>query len=109
MCVYRVNHDGLNRCLGTWMPAVHPFLSGTGALCTGCRAGPVAWCQSGGSLWTNGATEAITSLPGFCGSHSAVWIPTFSEYADACRLHGHRVEGISSLEKLTGNEGIFWL
>ena len=59
---------------------------------------------------TNGATEAIyLTAQTFRGTNTAIVQPTFSEYADACRLHGHRVEGISSLEKLTGNEGIFWL
>jgi len=41
---------------------------------------------------TNGATEAIylTALA-FKGSRSTILQPTFSEYADACRLHGHKL------------------
>jgi len=41
---------------------------------------------------TGGATEAIylTALA-FKGSRSAILQPTFNEYADACRLHGHSV------------------
>ncbi|MBO4571769.1 MAG: pyridoxal phosphate-dependent class II aminotransferase [Bacteroidales bacterium] len=39
---------------------------------------------------TNGATEAIYLIAqAFSGSRSAVLQPTFSEYADACRIHKH--------------------
>lgn len=39
---------------------------------------------------TNGATEAIYLIAQtFRQSHSAILIPTFSEYEDACRIHGH--------------------
>ena len=106
---HRVNHDGLNRYLAGCLPCIRSYpepepyaLAAELARLHGVS--PEEVCV------TNGATEAIYLIAqAFCGSHSAVWIPTFSEYADACRLHGHRVEGISSLEKLTGNEGIFWL
>lgn len=41
---------------------------------------------------TNGATEAIYLIAqAFRQSVSAVLQPTFSEYADACRMHGHRL------------------
>ena len=41
---------------------------------------------------TNGATEAIyLAAQAFAGAKSAVLQPTFSEYADACRICGHRV------------------
>lgn len=45
---------------------------------------------SGAVCVTNGATEAIylTALA-FCGSRSQILHPTFSEYGDACRIHGH--------------------
>jgi len=39
---------------------------------------------------TNGATEAIYLIAqAFKGSRSSIIQPSFSEYADACRLHGH--------------------
>ena len=106
---HRVNHDGLNRYLSGCLSCIRSYpepepyaLAAELARLQGVS--PEEVCV------TNGATEAIYLIAqAFRGSHSAVWIPTFSEYADACRLHGHRVEGISSLEKLTGNEGIFWL
>ena len=41
---------------------------------------------------TNGATEAIYLIAQtFRGTNTAIFQPTFSEYADACRMHGHRV------------------
>lgn len=47
---------------------------------------------------TNGATEAIYLIAqSFAGARSAVLHPTFSEYADACRLHGHRVNSLYQL------------
>lgn len=47
---------------------------------------------------TNGATEAIYLVAqAFRGAQSAVWQPTFSEYADACTLHGHRVRSLYQL------------
>lgn len=44
---------------------------------------------------TNGATEAIYLIAqSYAGGQSAVLQPTFSEYADACRIHGHRVTSL---------------
>ena len=44
---------------------------------------------------TNGATEAIYLIAqSYAGGRSAVLQPTFSEYADACRIHGHRVTSL---------------
>ncbi len=47
---------------------------------------------------TAGATEAIYLIAqAFAGEKSAVLQPTFSEYADACRIHGHRVVSLYRL------------
>ncbi|NML38581.1 aminotransferase class I/II-fold pyridoxal phosphate-dependent enzyme [Chitinophaga sp. G-6-1-13] len=41
---------------------------------------------------TNGGTEAIYLVAqAFSGSSSTVVVPTFAEYADACKLYGHEV------------------
>ena len=75
------------------MPVVHPFLSGAGTYALAAELAQLHGVSPEEVCVTNGATEAIYLIAqAFCGSHSAVWIPTFSEYADACRLHGHRVE-----------------
>lgn len=47
---------------------------------------------------TNGATEAIYLIAQtFRGTNTAILQPTFSEYADACRMHGHRVTSLYQL------------
>lgn len=53
---------------------------------------------------TNGATEAIyLTAQTFGGSRSAILQPTFSEYADACVMHGHRVSSLYTLP--SGRDG----
>lgn len=59
-------------------------------------------CQlpSGAVCVTNGATEAIYLIAQtFRGTNTAILQPTFSEYADACRMHGHRVSSLYQLPK----------
>lgn len=47
---------------------------------------------------TNGAIEAIYLIAQtFRGTNTAILQPTFSEYADACRMHGHRVASLYQL------------
>ena len=59
---------------------------------------------------TNGATEAIyLTAQAFRGMKSYVLQPTFSEYADACRLHGHTVKAIYSLDAIDDAADIVWL
>ena len=46
---------------------------------------------------TAGATEAIYLIAhAFAGSHSTILQPTFSEYADACRMYHHTIDHSSS-------------
>jgi threonine-phosphate decarboxylase len=53
---------------------------------------------------TAGATEAIYLIAmAFSGSRSAILQPTFSEYEDACNLHGHSIE-----EKDFSRADLFW-
>ena len=48
---------------------------------------------------TNGATEAIYLIAQcFAGKTSLIYVPTFSEYADACRVHKHIIAECTSLE-----------
>lgn len=65
---------------------------------------------------TNGATEAIyLTAQTFRGTGSAILQPTFSEYADACRMHGHRVTSLYLLPsqqnryRLPADVGMLWL
>ena len=58
----------------------------------------------------NGATEAIYLIAqAYAGATSAVLMPTFSEYADACVLHRHRVRQIYQLNELTEEVEVCWL
>ena len=59
---------------------------------------------------TNGATEAIYLIAQtFSGAVSAILQPTFSEYADACRIHKHTVRNIYSLPSSFRNVQVVWL
>ncbi len=63
---------------------------------------------------TNGAIEAIYLIAlAWRACRSAVVVPTFTEYADACRLHAHRVNGYSAgdfqEDRLAPDEDLVWL
>ena len=59
---------------------------------------------------TNGATEAIYLIAqAFRHARSYVWQPTFSEYADACRIHGHTVKAIFTAEDIDDRADLVWL
>ena len=59
---------------------------------------------------TNGATEAIYLIAQvFQGRISAVLGPTFSEYADACRVHRHKVKPFYSLDALPEYAELVWI
>lgn len=66
--------------------------------------------ESGNVIVTNGATEAIYLLAhAFAGGASAIVVPTFREYQDACRVHGHSMQFASSLEEIGSGNNIVWL
>ena len=59
---------------------------------------------------TNGATEAIYLIAQtFRETSSAIFVPTFSEYADACRLHAHQITSIYRPEPLPENIRMAWI
>lgn len=59
---------------------------------------------------TNGATEAIYLIAqAFAGCRSGIRMPTFSEYADACRMHGHRISSLYDLEQWDDTLQLIWL
>lgn len=59
---------------------------------------------------TNGATEAIYLIAQvFQGRISAVLGPTFSEYADACRVHRHKVKPFYSSDALPEDAELVWI
>ncbi len=61
-------------------------------------------------LVTNGATEAIyLAAQAFPKRISYVLQPTFSEYADACRLYGHQLRSIRRLDEMGEDASMAWL
>lgn len=59
---------------------------------------------------TNGATEAIYMIAKeFSDSNSAIVSPTFREYQDACKMHGHEIDFIHSLKEISDKHGLIWL
>lgn len=56
---------------------------------------------------TNGATEAIYLIAQtFREATSAIFVPTFSEYEDACKIHKHHIEHITSLPNVGEEQNI---
>lgn len=61
-------------------------------------------------LAANGATEAIYLIAGaWQGAKSLILKPTFSEYADACRMHGHEVYGIRDVCEIRNARSLAWI
>lgn len=61
-------------------------------------------------LVTNGATEAIYLIAQtFRRGKTAILVPAFQEYADACRLHEHQVCSIHRLEELPRQANMMWI
>lgn len=66
--------------------------------------------QSGNVCVTNGATEAIYLIAQtFRRSKTAILQPTFSEYADACRLHEHQLCSIFNINEIPSRAETVWL
>lgn len=106
----RIDHSGLNDFLSHEMACIRSYpepepYSLEKAWAAYFHTDPSAVCV------TNGATEAIYLIAQvYRESSSVILMPTFSEYADACRLHQHRIRQVFSLQDISmpGN-GICWL
>lgn len=67
-------------------------------------------CRQEEVMVTNGATEAIYMIAKeFSGSNSAIVSPTFREYQDACKMHGHQIDFIHSLNDISDSHKLVWL
>jgi len=59
---------------------------------------------------TNGATEAIYLIAQACqGSNTAIIIPTFSEYDDACQINKHKLSFYERLEDVDSQVEMIWI
>jgi len=66
--------------------------------------------DAGNICVTNGATEAIYLLAqAFAGSETAIIVPTFSEYEDACKIHNHTVSFYQHLEEVKFPTSVVWI
>ncbi|MCM1028949.1 MAG: aminotransferase class I/II-fold pyridoxal phosphate-dependent enzyme [Pseudoflavonifractor sp.] len=67
-------------------------------------------CSPSETMVTNGATEAIYIIASLLPStSSAIIAPTFSEYGDACRAHGHSISFFHSLDHLPLHADLAWI
>ncbi len=104
-----VNHEELHRHLYGCMESIHTYPEPTPRslekkLAEQLHLHPSEVCV------TNGATEAIYLIAQtFRGEISSIVMPTFSEYADACRLHGHCVTSIFQMQDLPESSRLVWL
>lgn len=61
-------------------------------------------------MLANGATEAIyLTAQATAGCATAIVTPTFAEYADACRMHNHKIKAITSINDIPENTQTTWL
>lgn len=104
-----VNHDGLNRYLYENLSCIRSYpepepRSLERELASFHGVMPENVCA------TNGATEAIYLIAqAYRNSTSVILAPTFSEYADACRLHLHTVRSLFSPDTLPAEAALVWL
>lgn len=65
---------------------------------------------AGEVMVTNGATEAIYLIAHLLrGRKSAIVVPTFREYQDACRLYGHEINFVDAVVKADETAAAVWL
>lgn len=59
---------------------------------------------------TNGATDAMYRIAHLlAGRSSAIRVPAFREYQDACRAYGHRVRFFTDMSDARGEDDCLWL
>ena len=106
----RVDHSGLYRYLGERMDTVCSYPEPMPYSLEKEIARHCSLESAGQVCVTNGATEAIYLIAqAYQGRTSAVWMPTFSEYADACRVHRHTVKPFYSLDRLPEEVDLVWI
>lgn len=104
-----LNHEELFRHLSNTLPQVMDYPSPDAAPLAEALAMRLG-VQNDEICVTNGATEAIyLTAQAFGGCRSAVLVPTFSEYEDACTLHKHEVKHIFSLDEIPSGVQLVWL
>lgn len=104
-----VNHEGLYACLKAHLSTITDYPEPT-AFSIKERLMHLLEIQAENICVTNGATESIYLIAQhFHGYHSAILSPTFSEYADACRIHKHTVSFMKNICAIPEDAQIIWL
>ena len=102
-------HAGLFNHLTNRLEAIRNYPEPT-PLCAEKAIADAIGLQLEQVLLTNGATEGIYLVSQtFRRCSSTILIPTFSEYADACRLHEHTTTSVLSLTNIPKDAQIVWL
>ena len=103
------DHSGLTASLAARLPDIVSYPQPTPRAAERAVAAALG-LSADEVIVTSGATEAIyLAASTFRGSLSVVVTPTFSEYADACRMYGHRVVSISALAHVPHDAQLVWL
>lgn len=103
------SHDGLFRHLQSAMESIRNYPDPSADVLKSELATKLA-LHADEVLVTNGATDAIYLVAqAFRGVSSGILVPTFSEYADACRLHGQNVYEFTSLSEINSMLDVVWL
>lgn len=89
--VCRTDLDALYKHLDQAMPLICTYPEPDASSLTACWAKNLG-VQTDNLCVTNGATEAIYLIAQvYRESKSVIFVPTFSEYADACRINRHKI------------------
>lgn len=106
----KVSHDGLNAYLCDMISCIRSYPEPEPYSLEKLWAGELG-IEDSCICVTNGATEAIYLIAqAFRESHSVILMPTFSEYADACRLHSHKIDYAYSVDEIAVPEkGLCWI
>lgn len=105
----RFNHDGLYRYLSAHLRDVEHYPEPDASGLEAELAKDLGLGQDE-VMVTNGATEAIYLIAQtFSGAVSVILQPTFSEYADACRIHKHKVCHAYNLSSSADRAQMVWL
>lgn len=100
------NHSGLFEYLARRMPRVVNYPEPTPRSLEAELATMLS-IEPENVMVTNGATEAIYLIAQtYRGSQTSILTPTFAEYADACRLHNHTIQYLSSFSPFKGAGGL---
>ena len=105
--VIRTDLDALYEHLNRQMPRISSYPEPDAASLTRLWASSMH-IQAENLCVTNGATEAIYLIAQvYRESVSTIFVPTFSEYADACRINRHTIREAYSVSNLNSQLSIF--